>query len=142
MLFFASFLFGFAAQAVAPLWLPSGATRIAMLLGVVTLVVAAPLLFFSVSSLRRASTPIDPAAAPRELVTAGPYRLTRNPIYLSLVLTQLGVGLLMGSWWMLGASAALWALLDLLVVRDEERRLREAFGGRYEEHARRTRRWV
>lgn len=142
LLFFGWLGLGLSAHALAPRWLPERAARPAMVLGAAILAMAALLLFWAVGALRRAQTPLEPGALPQRLLTEGPYRLSRNPIYLALALTILGLGLLMGSPWLLAAVPLLLATEDLLVVRREERRLREVFGAEFAAWARRTRRWL
>jgi protein-S-isoprenylcysteine O-methyltransferase Ste14 len=86
-------------------------------------------------------TPIKPHHRPRVLITEGPFRLNRNPIYTGLALMLLGWGLALGA-----VSALLPALaFPLIVTRRfvlaEEAALREAFGAEAEEWLAATRRW-
>lgn len=75
-----------------------------------------------------------------ELVTNGPYRFVRNPIYTGLILAMLGASLGSGSWLALVLTAALAVLLDLK-TRREEVFLRERFAG-YAAYAQRTRKFI
>lgn len=91
--------------------------------------------------LRKRTTiiPNRPAAA---LVTSGVYRLTRNPMYVSLVLLYLAVTLALDSWWPLFFLPLVVIAVDRLVIRREERYLAHAFPGEYDEYRRRVRRWI
>jgi protein-S-isoprenylcysteine O-methyltransferase Ste14 len=91
--------------------------------------------------LRKRTTiiPNRPAAA---LVTSGVYRLTRNPMYVSLVLLYLAVTLALDSWWPLAFLPLVVVAVDRLVIRREERYLAHAFPGEYDEYRRRVRRWL
>jgi protein-S-isoprenylcysteine O-methyltransferase Ste14 len=91
--------------------------------------------------LRKRTTiiPNRPAAA---LVTSGVYRLTRNPMYVSLVLLYLAVTLALDSWWPLAFLPLVVLAVDRLVIRREERYLAHAFPGEYDEYRRRVRRWL
>ena len=78
----------------------------------------------------------------RELVTTGPYALSRNPLYLFSVLGTFGIGLSTGSLLIgLGVSAGAFAVLDTITRREEEF-LHDRFGKAYEAYCRRTGRWL
>jgi len=83
--------------------------------------------------------PIRPAAT---LVTSGPYRLTRNPMYLSLAILYIAVTLVLDSWWPLFLLPAVLAIVDRVVILREERYLASAFPQLYDEYRRRVRRWL
>ncbi|MDQ0093779.1 methyltransferase family protein [Paeniglutamicibacter psychrophenolicus] len=88
----------------------------------------------------RAARPVD-LARPQVLVVSGPYRLSRNPMYLAWLLFHAGAGTAAGSGWTaLTLPAA--ALLVHRAIRDEERRLLEEFGSRYEHYAACTPRYL
>lgn len=77
------------------------------------------------------------------LAVTGPYRFSRNPIYLAGITLLTGVGLLYGPWHVvnLALPAALFAYFHLAVVFVEEPALRGQFGERYASYCRRTSRW-
>jgi protein-S-isoprenylcysteine O-methyltransferase Ste14 len=93
-------------------------------------------------TMRRAGTPVDPREAPTALVTAGPFRHTRNPAYVGLTLTYLGVSLLTGSRWSLLLLPGVVAAVDRGVIQREERYLEKQFGSDYREYRRLVRRWL
>lgn len=71
----------------------------------------------------------------------GPYRFTRNPMYLQMALVCTGVGIALANWWVLVlVPAVMWALYTL-VIRHEERYLEAKFGESYLSYKRRVRRW-
>jgi protein-S-isoprenylcysteine O-methyltransferase Ste14 len=76
------------------------------------------------------------------LVTHGPFRLSRNPMYLGLSLVYLGVTLLVNSVWPLLLLPLVIAILQPTVIRLEERYLGARFGTAYDEYCRRVRRWL
>lgn len=94
------------------------------------------------ATFRRHGTTVIPHHAVSRLVTSGPYRLTRNPMYVGLTVAYLGVSLLVGSWWPLVALPVLVVVVDRFVVAREESYLRARFGAEYEGFCRRTRRWL
>lgn len=91
---------------------------------------------------RRARTNIDPRQPALVLVEAGPYRVTRNPMYVGFLLLFAGIGLLASLDWTLPLLPLLWLALDRLIVAREEEYLTAKFGGPYEAYCKRTRRWL
>lgn len=108
----------------------------------------APLLFGALMSVsaagafRRVGTPVVPFEPSTALVTAGWFRVTRNPMYLGLMLILFGVALIDGT---LGAFLPLpvfVAILHFRFVRAEERFLEGIFGDRYRLYRTQVRRWI
>jgi protein-S-isoprenylcysteine O-methyltransferase Ste14 len=92
-------------------------------------------------TLRSAGTPIEPGKIPVCLVVVGPYRITRNPLYLAQLLFLGGLGFLAFPW-LLPLAVLQGILLDRLVIRGEEQRLAEAFGDPFDQYRARVRRWL
>jgi protein-S-isoprenylcysteine O-methyltransferase Ste14 len=91
---------------------------------------------------RRAGTGIIPFRPATALVTRGPYRYTRNPMYLGLSTMLLGAGILMGSLTPFIVIPAFMAVIaDRFVAREEEM-LEKTFNGAYLEYKARVRRWL
>jgi protein-S-isoprenylcysteine O-methyltransferase Ste14 len=82
-----------------------------------------------------------PVAPTRSLVVSGLYRYVRNPMYLAVVSTILGQGMLLGSVALLGYGGVVWLLFHLFVLVYEEPTLRDRFGGSYGAYQARVRRW-
>lgn len=76
------------------------------------------------------------------LVEHGPYRYVRHPSYSGALLSILGFGLALGNWWSLGFSFSCLALAYGYRIPIEESALRAAFGEKYLQYAKRTRRLV
>ncbi|WDS35775.1 isoprenylcysteine carboxylmethyltransferase family protein [Pseudoxanthomonas sp.] len=95
---------------------------------------------FALFALRR--TTILPSHQPSTLVVRGPYRLSRNPMYVSLVLSYIGLaGYLVVPWALLLLPLPLMALQRVLIPF-EEARLRREFDGAYSLYCTRVRRWL
>jgi protein-S-isoprenylcysteine O-methyltransferase Ste14 len=90
----------------------------------------------------RARTTIKPFERSSALVIAGPYRFTRNPMYLGMVVGMLGLAILLGSLTPPLVIPPFVALIQQRFIRAEEADLQAAFGPRYEEYRRRVRRWI
>lgn len=88
---------------------------------------------------RGTPAPTDP---PRRLVLTGPYRLVRNPMYLSALLAIGGWSLLFHAWGVAGYGAILGIFFHLFVVLVEEPDLRRRFGDDYIAYCRMTHRWL
>jgi len=96
------------------------------------------------AALSRADTtwlPMTPART-RRLVTSGVYRVSRNPIYLGMMLVLLGLAVLLTSPAALLVSAVFVLFLDLFQIAPEERALAAAFGREYVEYRAHVRRWI
>lgn len=83
--------------------------------------------------------PVDP---PRFIVRTGLYRLVRNPMYVSNLVTLIGVSVFFGSAAVLAWAGFMWVANHLFVVLYEEPALSAAFGADYEEYRRRVPRWA
>lgn len=92
--------------------------------------------------MRRQGTTMRPDRAVSSLVIAGPYRWSRNPIYVSHVALVAGLGLAFGSVWMILLTPALAFLLQRLAIEREERHLSQRFGAEFDAYVARTRRWL
>ena len=98
---------------------------------------------WAVILFRRAGTQVSPTSPVNaKLVTAGPYRFTRNPMYLGLVIVSLGIALWVGAWPMLAAPVAVFATANFVHIPFEEAKMRRQFAAAYDDYTRRVRRWV
>jgi protein-S-isoprenylcysteine O-methyltransferase Ste14 len=101
---------------------------------------------FSVSAallFRSEETEISPTSEPNtKLVIRGPYRLTRNPMYLGLVLASLGIAFCVGSLPMFAVPLLLFATTNQVHIRFEEAKMRRQFGAAYDRYTGETRRWI
>lgn len=106
------------------------------LLGGIVMAVIADRLF------ARRETTIYPFAEPSVLVVEGPFRYTRNPMYLGLILALIGLALLLGTLtpWLVIVPFGL--ILDRTFVRYEQRTMQERFGDDYRAYMQRVRRWL
>lgn len=87
-------------------------------------------------------TTLIPFGTASNLVIRGPYRLTRNPMYVSLVLVYVGVSGILTQIWPLFLLPLPLAIIHGKVIPFEEARLRQVFGDDYEQYCARVRRWI
>ena len=110
--------------------------------GVVVIVPALALALWAAALFKRADTGIVPFSPATTLVLSGPYRFTRNPMYLGLTGLLLGAALLMGSLSALVVVPAFMALIADRFIRPEEAMLERTFGQPYLDYKARVRRWL
>jgi protein-S-isoprenylcysteine O-methyltransferase Ste14 len=137
--YLAAILVGSAFQIAWPLhFLPSGIAE----LGAVLVAAAAALFVTSVRQFRAAGTPVPGDRPSTAVVESGPYRFSRNPVYMAFSLLQLGIATWADSVWLLVTLAGAVAVMALVVIPREERYMARKFGDRYLDYKRRVRRWV
>jgi protein-S-isoprenylcysteine O-methyltransferase Ste14 len=90
---------------------------------------------------RRQTTTV-PGRRSRALVTAGPYRFSRNPMYVGLSLVYLGEAGMLHQAWPVALLLLVLAYLNGVVIPLEEERLRDAFGAGYQAYCAQVRRWL
>ena len=93
-------------------------------------------------AFRRARTSPVPWRPASALVTSGPYRLTRNPMYVGLTMLYLGGTALLNSAWPLAFLPIILLVMDRSVIPAEERHLEGRFGEEYRAYCERVRRWL
>lgn len=96
----------------------------------------------AVREMKSAGTAVQPQQPTTALVVAGPYRLTRNPIYLSMALAYSGLTLLANAIWPLLLLPITMQLLKRGVIEREEHYLEHKFGGRYQNYRENVPRWL
>lgn len=144
------------------LWPPIAIGRPLVVGGIVTLVAGDPLTLpvariavgavliaafavwngWSLLLFRRHRTGLLPGQATQAMLVTGPFALSRNPLYVGLLVLYLGLALLLPSAWALVLWPVAVVLVDWGAVRPEERFLRARFGPAYEAYAGRVRRWL
>jgi protein-S-isoprenylcysteine O-methyltransferase Ste14 len=143
MLFVVALALGWLLHRIYPLpLLGAGARATEVVLGWSAILVWAVLMVWAVVSFRRARTAIIPNRPATMLVLGGPYRFTRNPMYLAFVVFYLGAGLLINSIWTLLLLPLVLVVLYVTVIRREERYLAATFGASYDAYRKQVRRWL
>ena len=139
VVYLVSILMGFALNAMWPVKLLPLALEP---LGLLLIVLAIALFALSVREFRRAQTPIRTRKPVTAVIRTGPYRFSRNPIYLSFTLLQLGLGTWANSAWIVGMLIPTLVLMSSGVIDREERYMAEKFGEEYLRYTAAVRRWI
>lgn len=128
-----SWALGWPRFAGPPLW-PLGLSLI--LIGLIPMV-------WAVILFRRAGAELNPTSVVnRALIAGGPYRFSRNPMYLGLVIVTLGIASWVGAWPMLAAPIAVFITSNWVHIPFEEAKMRRQFETKFDDYARRVRRWL
>jgi protein-S-isoprenylcysteine O-methyltransferase Ste14 len=131
---------GFLLELARPL--PFLPRTFAALLGSFLVVVAVWVFLYSMRKFRMAGTPVPGNAPTTAIVRTGPYRFSRNPIYLAFSIFQLGIASWVNSVWLLGTLIPAVAIMAFVVIPREERYLERKFGADYRDYKRSVRRWL
>jgi protein-S-isoprenylcysteine O-methyltransferase Ste14 len=111
-------------------------------LGIILMVLAFSFAGWAVVTFRRHNTVVDPRGKVSTIVTTGPYRVTRNPMYVSLMVLYTGGILAFHLMWSVILLPAVFLALQYGVIVREERYLQAAFGEPYTVYCRQVRRWL
>jgi protein-S-isoprenylcysteine O-methyltransferase Ste14 len=111
-------------------------------LGIPVAIVSLALFLLSVREFSRHGTPVRGTEPVTTIVATGPYRFSRNPIYLSFVLLQLGIALTANSLWILLMVIPTLLYLSFGVIDREESYLTRKFGDEYRHYRQSVRRWI
>ena len=142
LVFLGGILLGVACEyIVAPAPFPVG-RAISAIGGVVLIVAAVGFLASSrVHFTRTGQSPIPWKPSP-SLILQGPYRYTRNPMYVGMTLLEVGLGLAANNLWMALLAVPALVIVHFIAVRPEERYLSEKFGADYQRYLSQVRRYL
>ncbi|MGH7638061.1 MAG: methyltransferase family protein [Gemmatimonadaceae bacterium] len=143
LVFMAGFVFGFLLDRyVIALRISGAAAREVALVGLVLMVLGVGLAIWGVLTFRHARTTIMPFRAASTMVRNGPYRFTRNPMYVGMALGYAGFALVFNTVWPLLVLPLVVIAMVRLVITREEAYLESAFGEDYRAYKRDVRRWL
>ncbi len=112
------------------------------LLGAVVFVLALALAIWAIDTMTRAGTNVPTNRPTTAIVESGPYRFTRNPIYLGMFGGLIGLGIAFDNPWLLLMMVLFALVIRYGVVAREEAYLERMFGDAYRGYRRRVRRWL
>ena len=139
-IYFLAIVVGIVLQLVSPL--PIKRLAASLWIGIAINVMGLLVMVVAVKEFRKLQTPEDTNLPSTTLVISGPYRYSRNPMYISLTLLLTGTGLALNSWWVLLMFVPLMIIMHAGVISREERYLEQKFGQAYREYKTSVRRWL
>ncbi len=143
ILYISAALIGVLLQSISPLpWFPQSWKILVETSGLVLGAAAIALEITTALTFRKAKTTIMPNRTATSLITSGPFRFTRNPIYLANTMLVSGAGLYFANPWLVIAAFIAAALTHHLAILREERHLALAFGEVWKDYAEKVPRWV
>ena len=111
-------------------------------IGTLMIIGAIVILQLGISTFADGGEQLRPSTPSRQLFTKGVYGLSRNPIYLAMMLLGAGLGFATLNSWTVGLTLLAGVLLNFLVIKPEERYLEDRFGDEYETYKKSVRRWI
>ena len=143
LLFIAGFVAGWALHS----WLEfnidgAGASTLQKALGALLIGVGFGITLWALTTFMRVRTGIMPDRPARQLVTFGPYRFSRNPMFVGFSAVYIGLAVLLNMVWPLVLLPLVVVILSATVIRHEERYMATEFGDPYTTYCRRVRRWM
>jgi protein-S-isoprenylcysteine O-methyltransferase Ste14 len=121
---------------------PTPGTIIFLLISGLSLFAGVFLIISAFTMMRNAHTTPDPDQPTASLVVTGPYRFTRNPIYIGFFLIYIGFSFLAGTFWGILLSPFLLWTVTHAIIHAEEIYLENKFKDEYAGYASRVRRWI
>jgi len=111
-------------------------------LGGLLIIVALGLLMAAIRIFVEKAQPLLPATPAKELFLKGPYKFSRNPIYLAMMLFGAGFGVATSNVWIIITTTLAGALIHFIAILPEEAYLERRFGAEYAAYKARVRRWA
>lgn len=134
---------GFLVQRIWPVPIvPEAAVLPVLVAGQILVTVCSALSLWALFTFWRSGTTPNPMRPTTALALGGPYRFTRNPMYVSLAAIQASMALISNAMWPLLALLPVLVAVQRLVIDREERYLEWKFGEDYLAYKRRVRRWL
>jgi len=140
--FILAYLIGVGLEHAWPVRLGDVSGRVTLSVGAVLFTVGAVIAGWGLVTFHRARTTTVPGKASSRLVTWGPYRFSRNPMYVGLATAYLGEAFLLRQVWPAALLPIVLAYVNWVVIPVERARLTEVFGAEYDAYQRRVRRWL
>src|ERR1041385_25796 len=136
-----AFLLGLIADWLHPFKLVPAAVP-NVLLGAFIFVDGLALFAWAIMTMTRAGPRVETVQPTTAIVTAGPYRFSRNPIYLAMLIGLVGLAIGFNTGWILVALVGFYLVIRYGVIAREEAYLARKFGDVYLDYKSRVRRWV
>jgi protein-S-isoprenylcysteine O-methyltransferase Ste14 len=139
LLYFVALLVALGLRAISPAQILSGATP--LIVGLLLLLFGIAIAIPGRRALLAAGTNVNPMRPTTAIVASGPYRFSRNPLYVALTLLYGGLTLVFNTWWGFVLLLPVLIVMHVGVVLREERYLDQKFGEPYRQYKSTVRRY-
>jgi len=112
------------------------------LLGLILILSGISLVFVSIRFMRKMKTTFIPDGTPEVLISSGPFKFSRNPIYLGMLTVLVGVAFLMSSLSAIIIAFVFGIIINFTWIAHEEKKLHELFSEDWENYSSKVRRWI
>ena len=112
------------------------------LIGFLFFVIGTVLNIWTDQLFKKVNTTVKPFEKPSTLILKGPFKISRNPIYLGMALLLIGLGFVLGSIISFAGFVLFVAAMEIGFIRQEEKILLEVFGAEFEAYKKKVRRWI
>ena len=116
--------------------------NLSILLGVFIILTGIFLVYSSLKKLSKMETTFIPDGQPNKLVIDGPFRVSRNPIYLGMLFILLGTAISLQSFSGLLIAFIFFLIINFTWIKHEEEKLDTTFNEEWKEYSEKTRRWL
>ena len=111
-------------------------------LGFLFLVIGGILNIWADQIFKKSQTTIKPDEKPTTFIQTGPFKISRNPMYLGVTSLLIGIGFILGSVTSVSGFILFIVLMGIIFIPEEEKNLLAQFGEEYETYQKKVRRWV
>jgi protein-S-isoprenylcysteine O-methyltransferase Ste14 len=142
LVYVAMFLLSILLQKFLPLNTSFFTTKPSIFVGIVVIVIGFVFNLPALLQFAKTKNTLVTVKPANSLQTSGIYSVSRNPMYVSLLLFYAGLAFFVGNWWTIILLPALIIVVTYFVIRPEERYLERAFGNTYLDYKGKVRRWI
>ncbi len=140
--FFACLGFGLLFEYLFPIDSVSISLSLRIFTGAIFSIISGYFALGAIIVMKTNKTPFDPAKSTIKIVQRGPFKFSRNPMYLSLLILLFAIAIFSASFWIFITIPILFLFILSYAVKPEERYLKQKFGKQYLEYAAKVRRWI
>lgn len=112
------------------------------LIGILFIVLGLLLAVWVEGVFKRAKTTVKPFEKTAALVTGGPFRFSRNPMYFGMTVIFIGITIILGNFLCLIGAIAFVITMNIRFIKFEEAKMTETFGAEYIQYKQNVRRWI
>ena len=142
LIYVAMFFLSILLQKFLPLNSSFFTTKLSVIVGVVFIVIGIVFNLPALLQFAKTKNTLVTVKPANSLQTSGIYSVSRNPMYVSLLLFYAGLAFIVGNWWTIILLPVLIIVVTYFVIRPEEKYLERAFGKTYLEYKEKVRRWI